>query len=137
MSESTPEIHTIRSQDPIASHRSQNYNLSGTRKRIIQNVRTNLPESTVFKVNPNVFQSNKPRYFPKIESIQSKSQSIGSARETIDENVLQSGSAFETYELKPEQKRKDNIKDASASPASIAPAGVYLSQFNTVADKKS
>jgi hypothetical protein len=91
----------------------------------------------LFKVNPNVFLSNKPRYFPKIESIPSKSQSIGSARETIDENVLQSGSAFETYELKPEQTRKDNIKDASASPASIAPVGVYLSQFNTVADKKS
>lgn len=89
----------------------------------------------MFKVNPNVFLSNKPRYFPKIESVQSKSQSIGSARETIDENVLQSGSAFETQELKIEQKQRNNIKDASASPASIAPAGVYLSQFNTVAGK--
>ena len=85
-------------------------------------------------MNPNVFQSNKPRYFPKIESVQSKSRSIGSARETIDENVLQS--EFEN-ELKPDQKRKNNIKDASASPASIAPAGVYLSQFNTAAEKKS
>jgi len=61
-----------------------------------------------------------------MESVQSKSQSIGSARETMDENVLQS--EFEN-DFRPDQKRKNNIEYASASPASIAPAGVYLSRF--------
>ncbi len=108
MSESILDVQKIRSQDPVASHRSHSDNLSGTLlKKIVLNVRANLPISTEFKVNPNLFQSNKPRYFPKIESVQSKSRSIGSARETIDENVLQS--EFEN-ELKPEQKRKNNIK---------------------------